>query len=187
MVIMMFSCTSKPNYPETFGVYHLSSGEYVELKARSVEKKRKNYGKPSAGQLGGSRMSVLRDPRFGKNHIVSSYYVDGKDPVIVSVDIFKKDGFVLVGESISECELIKVPNKVNGKDNSLGEIYFKIVDSWGKKNFASKDVLELKQKIVSENVYQLLPDVDIQPGIYLLQYKTNGQQLKNKLVPFFVK
>jgi hypothetical protein len=118
---------------------------------------------------------------------VGAFYPDGENSIIVSIDLFKKDGLVIVGESISECELIKVPNKVNGKDNSLGEIYFKIVDSWSKNNFASKDVLELMQTIVSENVYQLLSDVDIESGIYLLQYKTNGQQLKNKLVPFFVK
>lgn len=186
IVTLIVGCTSKPNYPEIFGVYYLTDNQFEEIKPKPIDKEIKNFGKPTAGELGGSRMSVLSDPRFGKNHTISYYFVESNNSPELTANEFNTDGFVIIGESISECELIKIPNSVNKKDNLLGKIYFKVVDSWGKKNYESEEIVELKQKKLDNNIYQVTPDVAIDSGIYLFRYKINGQKLNNKLIPFFV-
>jgi len=192
ILTFLTSCSSKPEYPESFGVYYLTSDEYCELIRQEVWDRKQSLGKPTAGELGLRTYSqVFRDSRFGKDHTIRRYYISASEAEFISVDDFIKNGLIINGEAITNCELIKVPDKVKDihdtyHDNYTGVIYYKIVDSWGVLNYTAESQIPVKQKLIEENIYQITPSEEIKTGIYLLNYKSHGQSLNNEFIPFYI-
>ena len=192
LISLLTSCSSKPKFPESFGVYYLSSNDYIEIERKEVWDRKQSLGKPTAGELGIRNMSkVFSDPRFGKDHTIRRYYISMSEAPFISIDEFIKNGLIINGESITNCELIKVPDKVkdindNYHDNYTGTIYYKIIDSWGELNYTANYKIPVKQKLIEENLYQIMPNEDIKTGIYLLNYKSHGQSLSNEFLPFYI-
>jgi len=192
IIYLLTSCSSEPKHPESFGVYYLSSDNYFEIEREKVWDRKQSLGKPTAGELGIRSMSkVFSDSRFGKDHTIRRYYVSMSEAPFINIDEFIKNGLIINGEAITNCELIKVPDKVkdihdNYHDNYTGTIYYKIIDSWGELNYTANNQIPVDQKKIDENIYQIIPNNDIKIGIYLLSYKSHGQSLNNEFIPFYV-
>ena len=187
--IILNSCSSKPDYPKTFGVYLLNDNEYIAIKRQETYSTNNDWGKPTAGELGiKSTRQLFRDSRFGKNHIYKTYSVRAKGSPYINVNEFNENGIIIIGESITNCEIIFVPDSVWIFNNALSNsIVYRVNDSWGEKSFNATQKYELDQIKLDENTYQIIPAVNIPEGIYLFNYKTYGNNSDNGFNPIYLK
>jgi len=127
------------DYPTSFGVYNIDSkGEVKTLKNQTAIEDKKNYGKPTVSELGTrSASQALRDPRFGKDHIVKDYVFDSNNATNLSN--MPNLIFLVVN---SDRPTLKFYPLSNNSDDSL---LWKTVDSW-------KRSPEYQGKINDENI-----------------------------------
>jgi hypothetical protein len=132
ILTIITACSKEPSesksksipFPEAFGFYVQSNtGNFGILANSKPIEKRKNYGKPTVGELGHTNaMQALSDPRFGKAHIVTSVVFKPEDAknILVSPEV----AFFAVN---SQRPTVKWYGLVQ-QDN--GDLLWKTSDSW---------------------------------------------------------
>ena len=162
--------------PATFGVYAVSGAAYREVPRRTTAADVEDLGMPTAGELGlTTTAEALNDPRFGVAHTKTSYTIANEQFVAFDAASVSGQGFVIIGEAISEVVLLRVPHDGAFSDNETRpNVTTSYVDSWGDESRSSEAATTLGQSKDGATAYHFTLAEVVPAGLYLIDYKSNG-------------